>query len=149
MSSKLMPAAAEPSLSLKTVSSEAPASRPERFLWLGWFFVLFFVSGFCSLLYEIVWLRLAMARFGVSSGLLSIVLSTFMGGLGLGSWGSGRLIRRYELKLGSHALRFYSLVELLIGISALLVPFELGWGRSLMAHFSLASALTYYLSAGI
>ena len=60
-----------------------------------WFFVFFFISGFCSILYEIVWLRLAMAQFGVTSALVSIVLSMFMAGLGLGSWGSGRLIRRY------------------------------------------------------
>ena len=55
-----------------------------------WFFLLFFVSGFCSILYEIVWLRLAMAQFGVTSALTSIVLSMFMAGLGLGSWGAGR-----------------------------------------------------------
>ncbi len=58
-----------------------------------WFFIFFFVSGFCSILYEIVWLRLAMAQFGVTTALTSIVLSMFMAGLGLGSWGSGRLIR--------------------------------------------------------
>jgi hypothetical protein len=42
---------------------------------MGWFFALFFVSGFCSILYEIVWLRLSMAQFGVTSALISIVLS--------------------------------------------------------------------------
>ena len=62
---------------------------------MGWFFVFFFISGFCSILYEIVWLRLAMAQFGVTSALVSIVLSMFMAGLGLGSWGSGYLIRKY------------------------------------------------------
>jgi hypothetical protein len=31
---------------------------------MSWFFVFFFISGFCSILYEIVWLRLAMAQFG-------------------------------------------------------------------------------------
>jgi hypothetical protein len=64
-----------------------------------WFFLLFFTSGFCSILYEVVWLRLAMAQFGVTSALTSIVLSMFMAGLGLGSWGAGGLIRIHE---GSH-----------------------------------------------
>ena len=50
-----------------------------------WYFVFFLVSGFCSILYEIVWLRLSIAQFGVTSGLVSIVLSMFMAGLGLGS----------------------------------------------------------------
>jgi len=52
---------------------------------MGWFFLFFFVSGFCSILYEIVWLRLSMAQFGVTSAWVSILLSMFMAGLGLGS----------------------------------------------------------------
>jgi predicted membrane-bound spermidine synthase len=63
---------------------------------MGWFFFFFFISGFCSILYEIIWLRLAMAQFGVTSALVSIVLSVFMAGLGLGSWGSGRWIGSHE-----------------------------------------------------
>jgi hypothetical protein len=44
-----------------------------------WFFVFFIASGFCSLVYQIVWLRVAMADFGVTTPLISIVLSIFMG----------------------------------------------------------------------
>lgn len=115
---------------------------------MRWFFFFFFVSGFCSLLYEVVWLRLAMARFGVTSALLSIVLSMFMAGLGLGSWASGRFIRNSGHRLDEHALRLYAATELLIGISALLVPMELASGRSLLSHFSLSSSMTYYLASG-
>ena len=53
------------------------------------YFGFFFVSGFCSILYELVWLRLAMAQFTVTTALASIVLSAFMVGLGLGSLGAG------------------------------------------------------------
>ena len=116
---------------------------------MGWFFVFFFISGFCSILYEIIWLRLAMAQFGVTSALVSIVLSMFMAGLGLGSWGSGRLVHRYGDRLSIPALRFYALIELLIGFSALLVPHELLWGRSLLERTGLASSLAYYLVSGI
>jgi len=56
---------------------------------ISWLFLFFCISGFCIILYEIAWLRLAMASFGVTSALVSIVLSVFMAGLGLGSWGSG------------------------------------------------------------
>src|ERR1700730_7257 len=96
-----------------------------------WFFTLFLVSGFCSILYEIVWLRLGMAQFGVTTALASIVLSMFMAGLGLGSWGSGRLIGRYGDKIRIPALRLYALAELLIGVSGLLVPYQLLLGRKL------------------
>jgi len=115
---------------------------------MRWFFAFFFVSGFCSLLYEIVWLRLSMAQFGVTTALVSIVLSMFMAGLGLGSWGSGLLIRRYGDRINFSALRLYAVTELLIGISALMVPLQLAWGRTLLEHFSLSSSLAYYLASG-
>ena len=114
---------------------------------MGWYFGLFLVSGFCSILYEIVWLRLSMAQFGVTSALVSIVLSMFMAGLGLGSWGSGYLLRRYETRLAMPALRLYALTELLIGISAILVPPELVWGRHLLEGAGISSSGAYYLAS--
>lgn len=114
-----------------------------------WFFAFFFVSGFCSILYEIIWLRLAMAQFGVTSALVSIVLSTFMTGLGLGSWASGRLLGKHAHRLKVPALRWYALTELLIGTSALLVPVELVWGRRLLGRSGLSSSGAYYLGSGM
>jgi spermidine synthase len=115
---------------------------------MGYFFLFFFVSGFCSVLYEIVWLRLSMAQFGVTSALVSIVLSMFMAGLGLGSWVSGRLLRRAGERLRVQPLRIYALVELLIGISAIAVPWELQLGRHLLEHVQLLSSWNYYLASG-
>src|SRR5258708_29272980 len=90
-----------------------------------WYFLFFVVSGFCSLVYEVVWLRLAMASFGVTTALVSIVLSMFMAGLGLGSWGAGALTRPVLDTQGPRALRFYSIAELLLGISSLSAPLQL------------------------
>jgi len=115
---------------------------------VAWYFAFFFISGFCSILYELVWLRLSMAQFGVTTALVSIVLSMFMAGLGLGSWISGQLLRRYPLDRVS-ALRAYALTELLIGISALLVPRELFLGRQLLQHLELSSSFAYYFASGI
>ena len=116
---------------------------------MTWFFLFFFVSVFCGILYEIVWLRLSMAQFGVTNALVSIVLSMFMAGLGLGSWGSGRLARRYGDRAGTLGLRLYAVAELLIGISALLVPLQFQWGRALLEHIGLPSSGTYYLASGV
>ena len=58
---------------------------------MRWFFLFFFFSGLCSLLYEVIWLRLGMAQFGVTTALISLFLSIFLAGLGLGSWGFGKL----------------------------------------------------------
>jgi spermidine synthase len=115
---------------------------------MQWFFVFFFVSGFCSILYEIIWLRLAMAQFGVTSALVAIVLSVFMAGLGLGSWGSGRLVTKYEGRIRTPVLRFYALTELLIGLSALVVPYELMLGRGWLRGLALSS-FSYYLASGV
>lgn len=118
---------------------------------MGWYFAFFFISGFCSILYELVWLRLTMAQFGVTTALVSIVLSAFMAGLGTGSWAAGTLVRRHGEQVRFPPLRLYALAELLIGFSALAVPLELAWGHRLvewMAGRSALSSATHYLASG-
>ncbi|MGC2545362.1 MAG: hypothetical protein WA426_05910, partial [Silvibacterium sp.] len=119
---------------------------------LHWYFGFFLVSGFCGLVYEVVWVRLAMASFGVTTALVSIVISMFMAGLGLGSWGAGVLARRILTTNGARALRLYSIAELLVGVSSLLVPLELKLGRLLllqMGSFGAWQSWRYYILAGI
>jgi spermidine synthase len=113
-----------------------------------WCFGFFVVSGFCSVLYEVVWLRLAMAQFGVTTGLVSIVLSVFMIGIGVGSWGAGLLVRKYGDGINFPPLRLYALAELMIAISAVSVPYELLWGRELLLRMTANAPLTYYLFSG-
>jgi predicted membrane-bound spermidine synthase len=100
-----------------------------------WFYGFFFISGFCSLVYEVVWLRLTVAKFGVTTPMVSILLSVFMAGLGLGSWAGGAFIRRYRNANATVPLRFYGVLELLIGVSGLVVPFLLNIGYELLRHF--------------
>ncbi len=119
---------------------------------MPWFFVFFFLSGFCSILYELVWLRLAMAEFGVTTALVSIMLSVFMGGLGAGSWIAGALVRRYGDRIRFHPLRLYALSELLIAISALAVPLQLVWGNHLLGRMAdrvPISSAAYHLVSGV
>jgi spermidine synthase len=128
-----------------TSEHEVPAPN------LRWYFGFFVVSGFCGLVYEVVWLRLAMASFGVTSALVSIVISMFMAGLGVGSWGAGALTRRILAADGTRALRFYSIAELLVGISSLAVPLQLKLGRLLLQHMGSYGdwqTSRYYLLAG-
>ena len=117
-----------------------------------WFFWFFFVSGFCSVLCELIWLRLSMAQFGVTTALTSIVLSVFMAGLGAGSWFAGALMRRYGGRINFPPLRLYALLELMIGLSALVVPAELVWGHRLLeglADRAAVSSAAYYLLSGV
>ena len=116
------------------------------------FFLFFLISGFCSLVYEIVWLRLAMAQFGVNTPLVSLVLSIFMAGLGLGSWAAGRLSLRLRDRNASTMLSLYAVAELLIGASAIVVPLELTAGRRLLTEIGSGlqlGSLGYYVAAGV
>lgn len=128
------------------------SSAPKGTQRVAWFFVFFFISGFCSVLCELIWLRLSMAQFGVTTAMTSIVLSVFMAGLGVGSWAAGALVRRYGDRINFPPLRIYALLELLIGLSALVVPAELAWGHRLLeglADRTVVSSATFYVVAGI
>ena len=119
---------------------------------LRWYFGFFIASGFCGLVYEVVWTRLAMASFGVTTALVSIVISMFMAGLGLGSWGAGVLIRRVLTNGRLHTLRLYCIAELLVGISSFAVPLQLKLGRLLLQHagsFGAWQTSRYYILAGV
>jgi predicted membrane-bound spermidine synthase len=85
-------------------------------------FLLFFLSGFCSLVYQVVWTRLAFATFGIITPVLSVVLSVFMLGLAVGAWAGGRFITSLVEKTGLSAVAFYAGAELLIGLGAFAVP---------------------------
>src|SRR5258707_8345985 len=70
-------------------------------------FLLFFCSGFCSLLYQVVWVRMAFAHFGVITPALSVVLSVFMLGLGLRSWLGAKWARWCYSRLKVSPAHFY------------------------------------------
>ncbi len=83
---------------------------------------LFLVSGATGLLYEIVWLRQLILIFGSTLFATSTVLSVFMGGLALGAFLGGRLVKNREVR----PLRLYGYLEIGIGLYAVAVPFFLG-----------------------
>ena len=111
-------------------------------------FGLFLASGFCGLLYQVVWLRLAFAAFGVITPVLSIVLSVFMLGLSLGSWAGGRWIDALTLRSGRSAAWYYAGAELLIGIGGLLVPSIFSAGQAALLPAGAMDSTRYlFLSA--
>ncbi len=81
---------------------------------------LFFLSGACGLVYEVVWMRLLTLVFGATAFATSTVLASFFAGLALGSFLFGRLIDR-----GRTPLRVYAFLEAGIGVFAFLMPFVL------------------------
>jgi spermidine synthase len=88
----------------------------------GILFCLFFLSGCCALVYELVCQRYLNLIFGVSTLSVSAVLAAFMGGLALGGLLFGRLADRT-----GKPLRIYAMLEGGIGFCALLLPFAFSW----------------------
>jgi spermidine synthase len=79
--------------------------------------LIYFVSGACALIDEVVWVRLLKLTLGNTVYASSIVVSTFMGGLALGAFVMGR----YSDRVTKH-LRLYALLEAFVTLSAIFLP---------------------------
>jgi len=115
---------------------DAAAPRTRRLL-----FEFFFLSGFCGLVDQVVWVRLAFASFGIITAVVSVVISVFMLGLALGSWLAGRAIERRAR--ARSALMYYAVAEIVIGIGAFLVPALFEASEGLLARAGAADSFSY------
>ena len=106
-------------------------------------FLLFVASGFCGLLYQVVWLRLAFADFGIVTPVLSVLLSVFMLGLALGSWLGGRVGNALTKRSPGAAAIGYGVAEFGIGAGALVVPWAFGVGEAWLRGLGEASSASY------
>lgn len=79
--------------------------------------LLFFASGFCGLVYEVIWAKTLHKIVGCSLHAVTLVMAAFMSGLALGSLLGARLTRSR-----ANGLRVYAALEAGVGIFALLSP---------------------------
>ena len=77
--------------------------------------LLFLVSGFSALIYQVVWQRVLFRSFGVNSESVTVIVSVFMFGLGVGALLGGYLQKRYPTRL----LRLFLVLEIGIGLFGL------------------------------
>src|SRR6202035_507722 len=104
--------------------------------------VLFFFSGFPALIYQLVWQRALFRIFGVNIESVTIVVTAFMLGLGLGSLAGGWLSKRRGIPL----LPLLAAIELLTAAFGMLSleifdrvgEFTIGLPLTAMAAVSLA-----------
>ena len=80
--------------------------------------VLFFISGMAALIYQVCWQRLLFEAFGVDMESVTIIVSTFMLGLGLGALLGGELADR----LPHQTLTLFAGIELSIAIFGVCSP---------------------------
>ena len=79
---------------------------------MPWLYILFFCSGFPALIYQIVWQRALLSIYGVNIESVTIVVSAFMLGLGIGSYLGGIVSKRPNLPL----LAIFGGIEVSIGL---------------------------------
>ncbi len=84
--------------------------------------LIFLGSGVCSLIDEVVWLRLLKLVIGNTVYASSVVVAVFMGGLAIGAALCGRYCDRFR-----KPVRTYAIIELAITTTVLLSPAALRW----------------------
>ena len=78
----------------------------------------FFLSGVAALIYQVCWQRLLFSAFGVDIESITIIVSTFMLGLGVGALVGGQLADRFPERI----IALFALAEFGIGLFGLLSP---------------------------
>lgn len=84
-------------------------------LTIGILSLLFFISGFAALIYQIVWQRVLFTAFGVNIESITLVVAVFMFGLGMGSLLGGLLSKWFP----RHLPHLFLGCEILIGLFGL------------------------------
>ncbi len=115
------------------------ASRGEPYSWL---YILFFFSGFPALIYQIVWQRALFSIYGVNIQSVTMVVTAFMLGLGLGSLAGGKISVTSRLPL----LAIFGIAELGIAVFGAVSLFLFHWIARYTAGASpLATAVITFL----
>ncbi len=129
--------------------------RPYSGILSGLILFCFFLSGMTGLIYEILWSRMIVPIVGCAPFAVSIILTVFMGGLGLGSYIAGRTVDR--VKNPARLVVLYAWLEILIGLYALSVPFLVRLFEPLYAmlynrffeHFLFFNFLTFVVCSAL
>ncbi|MGA2049499.1 MAG: hypothetical protein ABSG96_17505 [Terracidiphilus sp.] len=95
-----------------TATAPAIPAKQASFDTLSFYYLLFFLSGFPALLYQIVWQRALFTLYGVNIESVTMIVTVFMLGLGLGSLAGGWLSARKGIRL----LLAFGIIEFSVGL---------------------------------
>lgn len=91
---------------------------------------VFFLSGIAALIYQIAWQRMLFTAFGVDLESITIIISVFMAGLGVGAYYGGRIADRFP----NHIIQFFALTEVGIGTFGIASPFLIEFVKEVFLH---------------
>lgn len=94
---------------------------------------VFFISGFSALIYQICWQRLLFTGFGVDLISITLIISVFMIGLGVGAFFGGRIADHFNQNL----IKIFCLIELGIGIFGFVSSYLIYWMHDFLIHSGL------------
>ena len=77
---------------------------------------IFFISGLSALIYQVCWQRLLFTGFGVDLTSITVIVSVFMAGLGIGAFFGGRIADKFSKNI----IILFCLIEFGIGCFGLL-----------------------------
>ncbi|TWO69065.1 spermine synthase [Caenimonas sedimenti] len=84
-------------------STDAAAAAPTQRR-VAVLYAIFFLSGFCGLIYESIWSHYLKLLLGHASYAQAVVLVVFVGGLALGAWLTGRFSERIRRPILAYAI---------------------------------------------
>jgi spermidine synthase len=93
------------------------------------FQAVFLVSGFAALLYQMIWQRLLTLFGGADVYSVTLIVSAFMAGLGLGSLAGGHVADRLTLRRRLHAFALAELAVAVFGAASVWILYDVLYAR--------------------
>jgi spermidine synthase len=119
---------------------------------IGWLSGVFFLSGAAALIYQVAWERVLYTIFGINTEAVTVLVTAFLLGLGIGSIVGGWMSKKPECR----HLRWFAAAELSVALfGAMSLPFyhavggiTLGMGRTATAIITFLLVLAPTLLMG-
>lgn len=124
----------------------------------GWFFAIFFSTGFSALIFQVIWQRVLTLHAGVDLYSVTTVVAAFMAGLGLGSLLGGYVADRLSIR---NCFMLFIVSNIIIGIFGYfslwllydvyssVIPYLEGTVRSFLFHFILLCVPTTFMGLSL
>ena len=116
---------------MTSAAARRDATAPGALPAAAWpiFQAVFLASGFAALLYQMIWQRLLTLFGGADVYSVTLIVSAFMAGLGLGSLAGGHVADRLTLRRRLHAFALSELAIAAFGAASVWILYDVLYAR--------------------